>query len=131
VQYYCPNCFAERTLEAHEQPCPICGTDPARWEAEHSFAERLRHALKHPNPQARMMAILTLGNRGEPEAAIPLAECAFDHPLDVVQDLEIVRAIQKIRSGPERTRALEMLTQHAIRAVRAAAADLLASDARV
>jgi hypothetical protein len=74
-----------------------------------------------------MMAIMTLGNRREPAAAVPLAECAFDHPLDVVQGLEIVRSLEKLPPGRQLDQALAMLSRHPARAIRKAAGEVVES----
>jgi len=121
MQFFCPACFAELPVSDPEQPCPRCGTVASAWEAGHSYTERLIHALGHPNSEARMGAILTLGNQGEVRAALPLARCALAHPIDVVQSLEIIRSLSKLPHGPERAAALGLLLEHPARAVRRAA----------
>lgn len=121
MQFFCPACFAELPASDPEQPCPHCGVVASAWEAGHSYTERLIHALGHPNPEARMGAILTLGNQAEVRAAIPLAQCALAHPIDVVQSLEIVRSLHKLPTSPERAVALALLIDHPARAVRRAA----------
>lgn len=69
-----------------------------------------------------MRAILSLGWRGEAEAAQPLAECALRHPTDVVEGLQVVESLDGIRDAPTRERALRTLaTAHPARAVRSAA----------
>jgi hypothetical protein len=47
-----------------------------------------------------MAAIISLGNRCEPLTAVPLAECALAHPIDVVQALETVRSVSKLPAAP-------------------------------
>lgn len=109
--YYCPACFAEILKEA--SVCPACGVNIRQWEKEHaSYDERLIHALKHPNSEARMGSIITLGNRKNVKAAIPLAECALAHPIDVWQGMEIIRALRKLPHSPEKETALKMLLKH-------------------
>jgi HEAT repeat protein len=122
MQYYCPACFAEVPFADRDKPCAVCGTVADVWVRTRSYTERLLHALRHPNSEARMAAIISLGNRREPVAAMPLAECALAHPIDVVQALEIVQSVRKLPAGPERATALAMLAQHPARAVRAAIA---------
>ncbi|MBF2076233.1 MAG: HEAT repeat domain-containing protein [Synechococcales cyanobacterium C42_A2020_086] len=127
--YYCPACFAEISKEAFV--CPACGVNIQQWEKEHaSYAERLIHALKHPNPEARMGSIITLGNRKDVKAAIPLAECAFDHPIDVWQDMEIIRALRKLPNSPEKETALRMLLKHPGRVIREEAEASLVAEVR-
>jgi HEAT repeat protein len=122
MQYYCPACFAEIPFADRDKPCAVCGTVAAEWARTRSYTERLLHALKHPNSEVRMAAIISLGNRREPLAAVPLAECALAHPIDVVQALEIVRSVSKLPAAPERATALALLAEHPARAVRTAVA---------
>ncbi len=123
MQCYCPVCFAEIDPEEQHDPCRVCGTVPAVWQ-QRPYTERLIHALRHPVSEVRMSAIISLGNRREPQAAIPLAECALAHPVDVVQALAIVAALCNIQPSPERNRALELLASHPARAVRRAIAQV-------
>jgi HEAT repeat protein len=116
---FCPSCFAE--IGANDHVCAACGTEVERWDREHTFTERLIHALHHPSADARIAAIVVLGNRGDPQAAVPLAKCALRHPTDVVQALEIVRSIARLAESPERREALRRLTEHPARHVRTAA----------
>lgn len=119
MQCYCPVCFAEIDPEEQHDPCRVCGAVPAVWQRR-PYTERLIHALRHPVSEVRMGAIISLGNRREPQAAVPLAECALAHPVDVVQALAIVEAIHNIQPSPERDRALTLLADHPARAVRRA-----------
>lgn len=115
--HYCPNCFSEMPPDA--EICPRCGTRPAQWKASLSYQERLIHALGHPLADVRMRAILSLGNRRDGSAIAPLLACAFRHPKDVVESLEIVKALQHLPPDAERKRALERLAQaHPAHAVR-------------
>jgi HEAT repeat protein len=116
MHFYCPICFAE--LERLATICPVCGTDIPEWENRLTYTERLIQALQHPNPEARMGAIITLGNRREAAAALPLAHCAFAHPTDVVQNLAILKSMQQLPAGPQRRQALAMLTQHPAQIIR-------------
>ncbi len=74
-----------------------------------------------------MAAIISLGNRGETVAAIPLATCALAHPRDVVQALAIVRSISQLPEGSEQAQALAMLAEHPAQSVRTAVARLRGS----
>jgi hypothetical protein len=125
MQFYCPACWAR--IHAQDVICPACGVEIPRWFQEHSYTERLIHALRHPNPEARMAAIISLGNRGEAVAAIPLATCALAHPRDVVQALAIVRSISQLPEGSEQAQALAMLAEHPAQSVRTAVARLRGS----
>lgn len=64
-----------------------------------------------------------LGATGEAETADALVECALRHPADVVEGLEIIRSLTRIREpGIRRRQALlRLIAQHAAHAVRAAA----------
>lgn len=127
--YYCPACFAEIPREA--SICPVCGVDIQQWEKEHSsYDERLIHALKHPNPEARMGSIITLGNRRNIEAAIPLAECALTYFIDVWQAMEIIRALRKLPNSPEKETAFRMLLEHPARVIREEAASSLVAEGK-
>jgi hypothetical protein len=127
--YYCPACFAEISKEA--SVCPVCGVNIQQWEKEHiSYDDCLIHTLKHPNSEARMGSIITLGNRKDVKAAIPLAECAFAHPIDVWQDMEIIRALRKLPKSPEKETALKMLLEHPGRVIREEAEASLIAEVR-
>jgi len=121
VQFYCPVCFAEIAADRRDEPCPVCGAVPDEWR-QRDYTDRLIHALRHPNSEVRMGAIISLGNRREPRSAIPLAECALAYPIDVVQALAIVEALYTIPPSPERDQALDLLASHPARAVRRVAA---------
>lgn len=121
VHLYCPVCFAEISGDQQDAPCPVCGATPDEWR-QRDYTDRLIHALRHPNPEVRMGAIISLGNRREARAAVPLAECALAHPIDVVQALAIVEALWNIAPSPERDQPLNLLAGHPARAVRRAVA---------
>lgn len=124
AQYFCPACFAEVPFAATK--CPRCGVDADRWRAERTFTERLVHALGHPLPSARMMAIIALKGRADPQTAAPLAACALAHPLDVVQDLEVLRALAAMPpTSHQRHAALKTLCAHPSRIVAEEAARIL------
>ncbi|VAW33531.1 hypothetical protein MNBD_DELTA03-759 [hydrothermal vent metagenome] len=59
-----------------------------------------------------MGAIISLGNKRCQEAAIPLAECALEYPNDIVQNLEILRAIGSLSDSELRRSALQLLKSH-------------------
>lgn len=59
-----------------------------------------------------MGAIISLGNKRCQEAAIPLAECALAYPNDIVQNLEILRAIGSLSDSELRRAALQLLKSH-------------------
>ncbi|NJP06762.1 MAG: HEAT repeat domain-containing protein [Chloroflexaceae bacterium] len=118
MQYYCPSCFVKIPREERQRPCPSCGTDAGQWQHQHTFVERMIHALQHPNPETRMMSIITLGNRRQVEAILPLTECAMGVSSDVIQSLQIVKSLIDMPECTEKTTALHMLTDHRASAVR-------------
>ncbi len=119
----CPYCHGEIGVDVAR--CPLCGADLLAWQRL-PYGERLLLALTHPISEARMAAIIALGQRRETRAALPLAQCALTHPCDVVQGLEIVRALARLPADATRTQALQQLAAHPAHAVAAAAAKLLA-----
>lgn len=122
IRFFCPACFA--TLASPVSRCPACGCDPADWSKRHTYRERLIHGLSHPIREVQMAAVISLGNRGDSAAAMPLARCALEHPTDIVLAREIVAALRKLRRGPERESAAKLLEGHPAAAVRKAAAEL-------
>lgn len=118
VHFFCPNCFEDIGPDA--EICQSCHISVKEWMARKSYTERLVHALNHPIAEVRMGAIISLGKLKEVKAAIPLAQCAFEHPIDVVQGLEITRALRQMDVVCEVEQALEMLSKHPARAIRKA-----------
>ena len=116
---YCPVCFNEVLQE--DRICPFCKIDIPMWSRSMPYTSRLIRALNNPHSEVRMGAILSLGKRGDIEAARPLADCALRWPTDVVQGLEIVRAIALLPLSPERKGALDRLLFHPSRPVKSAA----------
>jgi hypothetical protein len=126
LQYFCPACFGEVPFE--EPVCPRCGVVADEWVAGHTYPERLVHALGHPLPTTRMMAIIALEGRVEPDTSVPLALCALAFPLDVVQAMEILRALRAMPPSPQKRAGLRMLAEHPSRPVANRAARLLADE---
>lgn len=125
---FCLACFMPLSQEAGT--CPVCGASMAELSGR-DYREKLVHALLHPLADIRMRAIIALGWRGEPETAGELVACALRHPLDVVQDLEIVRSLDRMKDAQIRRTSLNALqTQHPAHAVRAGAAAALDSFER-
>ncbi|GBE13761.1 hypothetical protein BMS3Bbin14_00773 [bacterium BMS3Bbin14] len=125
---YCGHCFAEITPEV--QQCPFCGIVLREWAHSLDYETRLIHTLGHPLADVRMRAIIALGKRGDPQAANPLVRCALRHPIDVVEGLEIVAGLRRLRPGGARSKALDRLARdHPAHAVRRAAAEALAGMA--
>lgn len=121
--HYCPLCYAE--IPVGSVSCPVCGRDIERWERETPYFDRLIWALRNPHSEVRMGAILSLANQKRPEAAGPLADCAARYPVDVVQGMAVLEAIERLPSGSEKREALEKLSHHPAHAVRVSAAEKL------
>jgi hypothetical protein len=68
-----------------------------------------------------MAAVISLGNRGDATASLPLVRCALKHPTDIVLALEVVNALKKLPAGPTRDEAITLLKTHPAQAVRQAA----------
>ena len=117
--HYCPLCYAE--IPIGSQICPACGRDIEAWERNTPYFDRLVWALRNPHSEVRMGAILSLQNQGRAEAALPLAECALQSDVDVVQGLAVVEAITRLPNGAEKLQALSLLEKHPAHSVREAA----------
>jgi len=120
VQFFCPNCFAR--VPSPHGACPACGLDSREWVEHCSYTDRLIHALDHPISEVRMAVVISLGNRNDTTASLPLARCALKHPTDIVLAMEITAALKKLPAGPERNEAIAMVKTHPAQAVRDAAA---------
>lgn len=118
VHNFCPNCFDE--IGSDVEICKSCSINIKKWMAQKSYTERLIHALNHPISEVRMGAIISLGKLKEVKAAVPLAQCAFSHPNDVVQGLEITCALKQMDFESEVEQSLELLSKHPARAIRKA-----------
>ena len=118
LTWFCPECHAE--VGAQDTRCPHCGADFDAWAAR-PYGERLILTLQHPLSEARMSAIIALGKRGDSAAAPALAACALAHPSDVVQALEILRALARMPANAQREAARSALLTHPAHAVRSAA----------
>ncbi len=127
AQYFCPACFAQ--VDAGTRTCPQCGVDADQWRAERTFTQRLVHALGHPLPSVRMMSIICLKGRADPDTAAALASCVHADPTDVVQGLEVVRAIAAMPpAAAQRQAALRSLCDHHSRMVAEQAKRVLAAE---
>jgi HEAT repeat protein len=125
---FCPGCY--RQIPLRLETCPHCGVSLSGFEAK-SYSDRLISALGHPLADVRMRAIIALGLRGEIAAQGALVECALRHPVDVVEGLEIVSSLRRIREAGAGDEALQTLAvRHPAQAVRSAAAEILRSSPR-
>ncbi|PKY10927.1 hypothetical protein B1757_07090 [Acidithiobacillus marinus] len=122
--HYCPLCYAE--IPIGSVTCPVCARDIEGWERETPYYDRLIWALRNPHSEVRMGAILSLANQGRADAAGPLADCAIQYPVDVVQGMAVLDAMERLPASPEKREALEKLSHHPAHAVRILAAEKLA-----
>lgn len=121
---YCLACFAE--TGTHRERCPNCGADLLA-QGQADYADKLKQALSHPLADVRLRAIIALGLRQEAEAVAPLIACALRHPLDVIQGIEIARALKRIEDKHTDLEALsELARQHPSEIVKHAIAQLQA-----
>lgn len=122
---FCPACFAPLAQEV--DTCPACGARMAEL-SRRDYREKLVHALPHPLADVRMRAIIALGLRGEPQTADALVKCAMRHPADVVQGLETVNSLARMKETGTGRAALSILqARHPAHAVREGAARALAA----
>jgi len=71
VTHFCPSCW--RTIRVSERQCRRCGADLAVLD-QRGFTEKLRAALRHPEPTVQQRAVYALGERGELQAAGSLGD---------------------------------------------------------
>ncbi len=117
----CAACF--HLAPADARTCPACGADLAA-QSGRDYRDKLLTALHHPLSDVRMRAIIALGWRGEGDSAQPLARCALRHPTDVVEGLEVVDSLARLRDPAAACGALRALqAQHPAHAVRVAAGE--------
>lgn len=128
MEHFCPFCFAK--IPATIRICPCCRQDIEDWEDDQSYAARLIRALQHPVDQVRMGAIITLGNRADPETAEALVECAYRFPALVPQNLQIIESLLQLPDSRERKNALEKLSRHPSHPVAERAGDALVRPGR-
>lgn len=120
---FCPKCY--RQIPAHAGLCPHCHASLCEWEKK-TYSQRLIDALGHPLADVRMRAIIALGLRGDKAAEARLVDCALQHPIDIVEGLEIVNSLRLIRDKESGDSWLQILAdRHPARAVRTAAAGIL------
>ncbi len=115
---YCPNCFT--MIPVGVSVCPICSVVISDISGM-DFSDKLLHALEHPLDDVRMRAIIALGLRGEEGTALPMAECALRHPMNIEEGLEVVERLKNFAPFPEVFSALGILANHEAHAVQEAA----------
>jgi len=107
VTFFCPACWSE--IEPSDSRCPKCDADVRALGAQ-SFSEKLRAALRHPEPQTAVRAAWILGERRDASAVgdlIRILERARDsflaeaaaEALGKIGDLTAMPALQRAASG--------------------------------
>lgn len=128
AEHFCLWCFAKVPAGTHI--CPDCGVDMEVYSRTTPYVDRLLHALHHPLSETRMGAIIALGQNANPNTIPALVECAFDHPSDVIQALEILRSLHRMQGGKTwRAGLMRVATDHPAHAIRQQASVLLAQAA--
>lgn len=69
MRFFCPQCWKEISPEADR--CPHCAARLAEEDAK-PFIEKLRSALRHPEPETAVRAAWILGERREASAVTDL-----------------------------------------------------------
>lgn len=69
MTHFCPQCWKQVAREA--EICPHCGSPLAEEDAK-PFVEKLRSALRHPEPETAIRAAWILGERREISCAADL-----------------------------------------------------------
>ncbi len=128
MEYFCPYCF--ESIPEASRICPCCHENVESWHEGETYAARLVRALQHPVDQVRMGAIITLGNRADPETASALVECAYRFPEMVPQNLQIIESLMQFHDARERENALEKLSRHPSHPVAERAREALVRAAR-
>ena len=113
MTFFCPKCWKE--IPSGRETCPHCGARLAEEDAK-PFVEKLRSALRHPEPETAVRAAWILGERGEASAVTDLiyvletsqdgflAEAAAE-ALGKIGDLRSLAALEQASvSGPLRVR---------------------------
>ena len=103
-------------IPAGTTACPVCSAAISDM-SDRDFREKLLHALRHPLDDVRMRAIIALGLRGEEGTALPMAECALRHPMNIEEGLEVIERLKNFAPSPEVFSALGILANHEAHAV--------------
>lgn len=71
MTFFCPKCWKE--IPSGRETCPHCGARMAEEDAK-PFVEKLRSALRHPEPETVIRAAWILGERKEISAVSDLID---------------------------------------------------------
>ncbi len=116
MTFFCPACWSE--IGAKGSLCPKCGADLRALDAQ-SFAEKLRAALHHPEPQTAVRAAWILGERREASGVADLIR-TLETTSDSFLAEAAAEALGKIGAS-EAVPALERAAEHGAIRVRIAA----------
>lgn len=106
--FFCPQCFAQ--IAPHIRVCPRCGIDIVDYLRDTPYPERLLHALRHPESEARMSAVIGLGRLAYAPATQPLLDSLMAWPADVVQGEQVIDSLVRIGT-PDARQGLKFMTE--------------------
>ncbi len=124
MTFFCPKCWKE--IPSGRETCPHCGARLAEEDAK-PFVEKLRSALRHPEPETAVRAAWILGERQEAssvEDLIHVLETSHDgflleaaaEALGKIGDQRSLAALEQASvSGPLRVRRASRLAIERIR----------------
>jgi len=116
LSFFCPCCW--RRVSENYSTCPKCGGDIPAAETQ-AFAEKLRAALHHSEPQTRVRAAWILGERKE-VSGVPDLMAVVVEADDAFVAEAAVEALGKI-GAPEAIAVLEQAQKQGTVRVRRAA----------
>lgn len=108
--FFCPRCFV--TVVPHIRFCPNCGTDMIRYLRDTPYPDRLIHALRHPESETRMAAIIALGHMAYAPATQPLLASLVAWPADVVQGAQVLVSLAQIGTAEARAALQSVIHDH-------------------
>lgn len=118
MTFFCPKCWKE--IPSGRETCPHCGARLAEEDAK-PFVEKLRSALRHPEPETAVRAAWILGERQEASAVADLIyvlETSHDgflveaaaEALGKIGDQRALSGLERVAtSGPVRVRKASRL----------------------
>jgi len=128
MRYFCPNCWQEISVESLF--CPVCGVEVSQADAL-PFPEKLRRALKHPEPKTAVRAAWILGEHHE-RSAVPDLIATLESARDLYPAEAAAEALGKIGDGRARPALEHAASTGALRVRRAAhgALELISGSGR-